>query len=324
MSNPMDTLRLEIEPRSAFGGPIKGDTLFGQLCWAIVHRRGTDGLNTLLEGYSSGQPFLVCSDAFPTGFLSRPTLPLDAYQPLKDHDRKSVKKRQWLPLEHLAEPTDTWLAHCREEREVVAAITGKEGRLMTTQAQPHNSIHRQRNTTHGGEFAPYTMPQHWFASGLRLDIWIRFDSGRISQDEVSSLMEDIGATGYGRDASIGLGKFTIHACESTSLKGSSNANALMTLAPCAPQGQGFDAARSFYEPFTRFGRHGDRAVHSGRPFKSPLLLANTGAILSGNDSSLHVTGQGLGGDGTLSNAITATVHQGYAPCVGIHLREPQS
>ena len=56
-----------------------------------------------------------------------------------------------------------------------------------------------------------------------------------------------------------------------------------------------------------------------------MLLAQTGALLT--PPVLPATGfigQGLGGDGSLSNAIPATVQQGYAPFVGVHLpREEQ-
>jgi CRISPR-associated protein Csm4 len=98
-------------------------------------------------------------------------------------------------------------------------------------------------------------------------------------------------------------------------------NACVTLAPCAPQGGGFDAARSFYEVFTRFGRHGDRAVHTGRPFKSPVLLAQTGAVLTPRVMPANgLVGAGVG-EGRLSRAVPETVQQGYAPFVGVHFSE---
>jgi CRISPR-associated protein Csm4 len=107
-----------------------------------------------------------------------------------------------------------------------------------------------------------------------------------------------------------------------------DANAYLTLAPCAPQGQGFDPERSFYQTFTRFGRHGDIGVHLGNPFKTPVLLAQTGAVFSpcpaGEGPGVRAfIGQGLGGNGLLSKAIQETVHQGYAPVVGIRLPSPQ-
>lgn len=61
------------------------------------------------------------------------------------------------------------------------------------------------------------------------------------------------------------------------------------------------------------------------PYKTPLLLADTGAVLTPMqfDDRLF-TGAGLGGDGSLSNALPETVHQGYAPVIAIHLPQQES
>ena len=71
----MECLCIDPAPAArAFGGPIKGDTLFGHLCWAARNRWGEGRLLDLLDGYTKGQPFAVCSDAFPAGHLPRPAL----------------------------------------------------------------------------------------------------------------------------------------------------------------------------------------------------------------------------------------------------------
>jgi CRISPR-associated protein Csm4 len=83
---------------------------------------------------------------------------------------------------------------------------------------------------------------------------------------------------------------------------------------------GFDAKNSFYQPLTRFGRHGDAAVHSGNPFKRPLLLAKTGSVFApenGFDNRAFL-GQGLG---DISSACPEAVAQGYAPVVGIRVEK---
>jgi CRISPR-associated protein Csm4 len=197
----------------------------------------------------------------------------------------------------------------------------QSGILRERHAQPHNSIDRRTGTTGGSDFAPYTMSQDWFGAAVRLDCWILYDASRLAPVDLTQLLTDIGRSGYGRDASIGLGKFVIDEAATSQLPSQPDADACMTLAPCAPQGGGFDPERSFYDVFTRFGRHGDQAVHTGRPFKSPVLLAQTGAVLSPrvmpND---HFVGGGLG-HGRLSKAIPESVQQGYAPFVGVRLRE---
>ncbi len=315
----MNTLHLRLRPLTAFGGPIRGDTLFGQLCWALRNRHGEARLTELLRDYAE-HPFAVCSDAFPRGFLPRPALPLHRFERV-DEARKRIKKRRWLPLEAATRPVRQWLSRCRTDAEVAEALGASPDapQLSLAQPQPHNSIHRRLGTTHGGEFAPYSLPQTWYGRGVTFDLWVVHDPDRIDAAELAGGLGDIGLTGHGRDASIGLGKFTVEA-DDQQLPTAPGADACYTLAPCAPQGVALDDARSFYHPFTRFGRHGDRAVHSGRPFKNPVLLADTGALLTPSRlPAAPLIGRGLGGHGELSKAIGATVQQGHAPCLFVNL-----
>lgn len=320
----MESIHLVLQPRTAFGGPIRGDTLFGQLCWAVRNRFGEARLNELLADYRE-QPFAVCSDAFPKGFIPRPALPLHRFDSVEGEDRKQVKRRQWLPIEAVCEPVRQWLAHCKTEREV-ALLSGVDAEyskpaIGARHAQPHNSIHRGLGTTHGAEFAPYLQPQYWYAAGLQLDLWVIHNPDCIEEKHLIECLCDIGRTGYGRDASIGLGKFDIDSCQRESLPGAEQSNACYALAPCAPQGLDWKAEQSFYHPFTRFGRHGDRAVLTGKPFKNPVLLVDTGALLTPKKPPpTPILGQGLGGNGELSKLNGgATVQQGYAPCLFVNL-----
>lgn len=318
----MQTLRLTLAPRSAFGTPPKGDTLFGQLCWAIRNRFSEARLNELLAGYTNGQPFAVVSDAMPAGCLPRPALPTHWFDEVAGVDRKAVKKCAWLPLDAFLHPVSHWLAHCLPTAEL-------SGGAVVVSPQPHNSIDRRTNTT-GNGFDPYSMEQRWYGrttrkdddgcTPSRLDVIVVLDDHRLAAGELHTLFTDIGAFGFGRDASIGLGKFEVVKFAPFDLPAQPNANAWLTLAPCAPQGLTWEEAHCFYQPFTRFGRHGDIGVHLGNPFKAPVLLADTGALLSpGQFEPRAFTGQGLGADGSLSKALSQTVHQGYAPVVAVAL-----
>lgn len=315
----MDTLRLRIQPLSAFGTPPLGDTLFGQLCWTLHNRYGADELREALKGYTEGQPFAVISDALPKDHLPRPHLPLQRFDPLPGDDPKAAKKRHWLPLSALGEPSAQWLRHCRADSELLPGDDGNSPAWQQTHPQPHNSIDRRSGTT-GEGFAPYSQPQNWYATGVELDIYLLHDPQRISADRLRQLFDDIGAFGFGRDASIGLGKFAIIEQQPLNLPAAQQADACLTLAPSAPQGLGLDPERSFYQPFTRFGRHGDLGVHRGNPFKTPLLLTRAGAVFVRDPLPTQpFIGQGLGGDGRISRSIEATVHQGYAPWLPIRL-----
>jgi len=313
----MLTYTARITPLSAFGTPPKGDTLFGQLCWALRNRMGEDRLTHLLEGYTAGHPFAVVSDALPAGHLLRPALPGHWFNPLPSDDRKAAKKRVWLPVEHVAAPVAGWPKHCRTATDLL-------GDKAQPHPHPHNSIDRRTGTT-GDGFAPYSMGRQWYDVKTALDIHIVLDDTRLPAADLERALRDIGELGFGRDAGIGLGRFQVDAFQPAALPTQADANAWLTLAPCAPQGLAWDAKRCFYTVFTRFGRHGDIGVHLHNPFKAPVLLANTAAVLTpAHYHDAPFAGQGLGGIGAdgagiLSKAIPETVHQGYAPVIGIRL-----
>lgn len=330
----MKTYRLTVTPLTAFGSRLAGDTLFGQLCWAVRNRYGEARLSELLQGYPQGRPFAVVSDALPAGYLPRPALPGRYFAEVAELDRKAAKKRAWLPLEKAAStPVAQWLNHCKTPAEIPGAAPEQH-------PQPHNTLNRETGTTGTGQFAPYTMNQYWYgrkstvgsdnclAIPASLNLYVLLDESRLSPSDLNQLLADIGAFGFGRDASIGLGKFAVDGVVPFELPSQKDADAFLTLAPCAPQGLAFDADRSFYQPFTRFGRHGDIAVHLGNPFKTPVLLAQTGAVFSPHRGERarapFFVGQGLGGDGSLSKTIPATVHQGYAQTVGIRLPQREA
>ena len=48
----MKLYRFTLTSQSAMGTPLVGDTLFGQLCWAVRNRFGEARLTALLEGYT--------------------------------------------------------------------------------------------------------------------------------------------------------------------------------------------------------------------------------------------------------------------------------
>lgn len=332
----MQTLTLTLRPLSAFGTLPLGDTLFGQLCWLLRDGMGEGKLKELLDGYTTGKPFAVVSDALPHGYVPRPNVPLYFFQPIDNADRKDVKKRVWLPLNELDQPFAEWLKTCVSEKEILAKWqqhlpekerTPTKGYLQQ-EIQPHNSISRITGTT-GDGFAPYPLDQHWYAADTLLDVHVVFDEscgeGTLTAATLVDAFKQMGMVGFGRDASIGLGKFEVQATTTQALPANPNSNAVLTLAPSAPQGLNFDAANSYYQLFTRFGRHGGQAAQAGKPFKTPVLLAKTGAVFSSDtfNAKTAFIGQGLGGaneqgEGVLSKQIKETVQQGYAPVIPIH------
>lgn len=313
----MQTYRFTLSPLTAFGTPLAGDTLFGQLCWTLRHQLGNDRLAALLAGYTAGRPFAVVSDAFPAGHVPLPALPSSKFLPVDPDNRKAIKAKRWLAIGDLQLPVDQWQEKAASDREVAAKQEGKDtktkgGSLLVSAMQPHNTINRATGTTGTDMFAPYASPQIWYVPTCALECYVVLDEERLSLAELTAALKAIGQTGYGRDAGSGLGKFDVAEPTAFSFPHASG-SCFLTLAPCAPQGMGWLADRSYYRTQTRFGRHGDMAARGSNPFKRPLLMARTGAVFTLDEArSLPWAGQGIGG---VSFMAPEAVHQGYAPVI---------
>ena len=333
----MASYRLSLQMLSAFGTPLAGDTLFGQVCWTLRDLYGENRLKALLDGYLEQNPFLVISDAFPTGYVPLPTLPSAYWATTSLVERKALKKKQWFPTAQLPVTLTYWQSLACSDAEILdltlrpAGVidrrcgAGSTNQVMSINAsQPHNTINRMTGTTGKDGFAPYTVDQLWYHPDVRHDLYVVLDESRLSLEELSAALAYIGTTGYGRDASIGLGKFRL-ATSPIRINGASTAgdNAWLTLGAVAPQGQGFCSQNSFYQTMTRFGRHGSSAALSGQPFKRPVLLARAGAVFSSLapfDPAIAFIGQGIGG---ISHVQADAVQQGYAPVMPICLPSNQ-
>lgn len=305
----MKIYRFTLSPQSAFGTPLVGDSLFGQLCWAIVNRFGESRLTKLLQGYTEQKPFMVVSDCFPQGYLPLPTLPSNFWQIDESHkiDRKKLKKIQWVKFNEARQSAvKSWLE---------LGISTNFKFEKKSQDQYHNTINRRTGTTGEGIFAPYTTNLTWYQKEQKLDLYIVLDENRFSLSDLIQVLADVGRFGFGRDASIGLGKFSVDENFQAVEFLQKNANCYFTLANCAPQGLGLNRENSYYQITTRFGRHGDVQALSSNPFKKPIILAEAAAIFSPNDYKVRsFLGNGLS---DVSHTQPNAVHQGYAPVLNL-------
>lgn len=320
----MNTIKFTLKPEGVFATPLQGDTLFGQLCWALLRTQGEEKLKTLLAQYASA-PFAVVSDAFPSGYLPRPSLPSHflggATQDPKT--RKEMKRKHWVPSTALSEPISEWLQYAKSDKDILQEINSEQTQLQEWQRHMHNSINRMTGTTGEAGFAPYAVDELWHAQNILWDIYIVVDKTQISVADIEALIQHIGKTGYGKDANLGAGRFSVTAKAAANFTHHTNANAVLALSAVAPQGLPLNPQGCFYQPFTRYGRHGDWAALVN-PFKAPILLAKAAAVLMPEAfKPVEYIGQALGGNGDplkiISKTIPQTVHQGYAPVLHIHL-----
>lgn len=334
----MKLYEVTIQPVAGFGTALKGDTLFGHFCWQVEHDPALleGGLKKQIATYHE-KPFAIFSSAFPklvnssTKYvLKRPDIPISFLNPFEEKERqkrilaaKDLKKRKWMVLEEdliLILSKVKFLSDSELVKEVSGLTTLQTRRqmrkvgpthFMVTFSQPHNTINRLTQTTGTGLFAPYTKKTINYYPETELAVFILIDESVTSIDRLLIALERIGQWGYGKDASIGMGRFNLGGHEELPLPDPGNTNACYTLAPSVPQGNCFSEA--YFKPFIRFGKHGDRLAHSGNPFKNPVIMADEGAVFIPMDKGFFekpYLGRAISG---VSKSLPETMVQGYAP-----------
>lgn len=299
----MKTYEITIKPITGFGTPLKGDTLFGHICWQVAYDDKLLGrdINNLLATYRDN-PFLVISSAFikigDSYVFKRPDMPMEMLFQITDMDkkkiiarRKEIKAKKWMFLRknqkiQSLRSDDLYLKDEEVFLKMIELKGQKEGRklsklsgdsIVIDYTQPHNTINRLTGTTGEGRFAPYSVDQKVFLKGLELVIFagLRED---IPVEGLIKALKNTGITGFGKDASTGLGRFEVTTYSETDFYsiGADAPNACYTLGPSVPEPEVF--GEIFFSPFTRFGRHGDILAKSGRPFKNPVIMADEGAV----------------------------------------------
>lgn len=338
---------ITLRPLTAFGTPLAGDTLFGQFCWQVAYDPGllNGGLEANLARYAD-RPFAVFSSALfrieengrSAYALRRPALPSAWLAPPSDKaDRlsrlrhlKRVKEKAWLLLDQdlrvnftrLMDDTELLTLLLAKVPQALQRLCQRAGarRPLEHFPQPHNTINRQTLTTGEDRFAPYTQPVHFYLPGTELVILVLFDEGATDLERLSLGLKRIGRSGFGKDASIGLGRFEVVGTRELTLPRADKADAFLTLAPCVPAPGSYKKA--FFIPLVRYGRHGDRLATSPHPFKAPVVMASEGAVFVPSDS--EALGPPYFGQAVtrVSKAEPKTVAQGYAPVLPFRLEVP--
>lgn len=342
----VNTYLINIKPQSAFGTPLKGDTIFGQFCWQVAEdpSLAQKGLDELVNSYEE-QPFVVFSSAWPSFrqdgqqhfALPRPELPPSILGEPEGittcaerlRRRKENNGRKWFIVSRKLDDQldwdrlvdDSWLFN-----KVAADLPLKEKRTLVLEGnrqpviyfeQQHNTINRSYFTTGKGMFAPYSMPNMWYMPGMELAVFVALKPNLIDIDQVKTGLERIGSYGFGRDASTGLGRFIVSNIAEIKWPAPSQGQEVFTVGPCVPEKGRFE--KIYFQPFTRFGRHGAQLLYTRRPFKNPVLMAAEGAVFKPRANDRIATpwlGSALRG---VSKAMKKTVVQGFGMALPLRL-----
>jgi CRISPR-associated protein Csm4 len=328
---------ITIKPESAFGTPMKGDTIFGHVCWQAAYDDGllSGGLKKWVDCYAE-KPFAVFSSAWPVFVQSnstryavkRPDLPPSILFPdLAGNKRKTMEnrkdnlKKKWMLLDEDLK-IDLKDASYLSDTRLLSNFTQIDGvkndiGLIEESERQHNSINRLTGTT-GEGFAPFSINAFGYYPFTELAVFILIDDEATDIERIETAFKRIGLSGFGKDASTGMGRFSVVGADEIPIPKSGKDDAQYTLSPSVPDpGLCKDC---YFTPFVRYGRHGDVLAKSGKPFKSPVLMADEGAVILPKDSSLlekPYLGKGIKGISKTDEFVT--IHQGYSICLTVKL-----
>ncbi|HOU51745.1 MAG: hypothetical protein KBG22_11965 [Smithella sp.] len=334
----MKLYEIIIKPESGFGTPLKGDTIFGHLCWqAAYHPDLLDGgFDRWINCYAE-RPFVVCSSAWPKirkdgkwfYAMKRPDYPPGRLFPLTQtnkrkaiEQKKEILKKRWFLVPenlHLSLDTGSFIADNELMAYLINDLSGESRKMMRRKTdknfmsefiQPHNTINRLTMTTGSGMFAPYSEAADFYYPETELAVFILVNEEATDIARLQAALERIGRVGYGRNASTGAGKFSLGECEELALPDGSASDACYNLAPVLPEIGLYKEC--WFTPFTRFGRHGDALAASNNPFKNPVIMLDEGAVLIPTDRSVFAKPYLGSAAGGISKVLPTAVAQGYS------------
>ena len=256
----METVVLKITPLSSFATIPKGDTFLGQiLAYLFLDESKNQGVLKKFDTYFENREIpLIVSDMMPYGYVYKPTLPLDCFKTSNDEkiDKKSLRKKEFISIENLQQG-DLHLCQKVHYFDEVAGVK--------------NSINRTTFTTDGDEFAPYGVTERQYFR----ELWVFMLVENSIKDKIVQTVEDIGKFGFGKDANLGKGNFSVKEVDNP-IDYSVESDYYLSLSPTLLKDNNIE--NSWYNPFTRFGKFGLHHA-STNAFKQPVLMADSGAVV---------------------------------------------
>jgi len=266
--------RVRLQLEAPLGTPLHSGTLFGHLCWARRFLEGEEALGRWLASLEQGEPFLL-SSGLPAGMLPRPLL-----APVRGAvEAKQVRKRQYLSLEDFLAMRGRLSARALAK----AATDGPERLRLKSHRLAHNTIDRRLGTT-PEEGGLYFVDELWPCAppGEAVD-WDVYVGASLSAGELAALFEAVGRLGYGRDATLGRGRFRVRVEPAPEGLFGAAGRRLLSLSHGSLTA---NMRRPRYRLEPHFGKLGPVAAAeaAANPFKYPLTLLRPGATFEPADA----------------------------------------
>lgn len=290
----MALFRVTLRLTSPLGGELVSGTLFGQLCWTLRER---DGEAALVEWLADRDRLWALSDGFPADLLPRPVVP--PAPPVADPDladqRKTEKKRAHIRRSGFLAVRAALSAEAMGPH--LVGVVDRGARFA------HNAIDRRTGSTpetaglyfvhEDWSFSPPTgdrlrpLREGAVEPGALRDIYVEAPDD--AERMIAAVFTDLGDTGFGRDASLGRGRWSdVVVVRDRELEASPvgpGAQRLISLS----RGSAEDLRDLRCKLVAHYGKAGPQiAVGAGAsPFKKPLLLTTPGATFAGDPAARH-------------------------------------
>lgn len=283
-----------ITPQSAWGTPMRSDTLNGHLLCAAREKYGIGKLEEMIAGFSQGAPPFVLSSAMPANSLPVPILPPIPRARFKElaeinfgglfdalSVQKTFKKQQyinvdaWVRLQHDFSSENLLL----DFKQQVDSKSDKGSAVRAVETPPrtniqqvmHNSINRlnDRVQDEGGLHTETAA----FYNNYSYDLYVETEDIQGFED----LFNHLKKTGFGRDRSTGRGFFTYERQEDfparALFKAKGNAEMVLSVYTHIE----LNKVQGWYRLFTKQGKVWNGFGESN-PFKKPFLAFQEGSV----------------------------------------------
>ncbi len=285
----MKLLKLIIEPKSSFLSYPKGDMIFGHFAYHLFLEK-----NEILKDYLSEKPKIIFSDFLPDDYITKPTLPLEFFD-ISDSDKKEFRKKLWI---HITKLQSGNLKECESLE------------FLTTKTVVRNSINRNTfSTDDSGVFAPYGLEELNFKR--KISLYVLYDESGFSKEYIETMLSKIGRYGFGKKSSIGKGQFEVKIDKNFTNFKDIKTSYYLTLSPSLLNNKDDNIKKAYYDVYNKFGKFSN----SNTPFKKPLLMAQSGAVLK-LDSKKEYIGKAI--DNGYENVSFA---QGYSIVIPFKFEE---
>ena len=274
----MKLIKVKITPHSSFVTFPKGDTIFGHFAYHSFLK----GEETF-SNYVNEKPKIIFSDILPNGYMHKPTLPLKAFN-VDESEKKEFRKKAWIDVKELQQ------GYLKKSKELS---------FYKTDIRTRNSLNRVTFGTDGEGFDPFSLEEITFL--YQPVIYVMFDEKFFDEATITKRLELIGKVGFGKKGSIGNGHFKVEIDKSFKGFDEVDSKYYLTLSPTILNRQP-NIKKAYYNTFNRFGKS-----HSSQtPFKKPLLMADSGAVVKLEKSESYI------GRGIENGINTQSLVQGYS------------